>query len=632
MKKIILFSFIFLLIPFAANAETKCNDGLELYQNECKQEFQECETPPQNSLECLSRIIDGQLFNNYSYKCKEGYERRGNAKCEKTGSDLKCRYSYEEYDNQCLGTYPLCKYPPENSDPTTCNDFIKDGTRHENYNFDCLDGFQKTEGECIDEDRYDRCYYMSDDYDEFDRYETVAHGCMPKSKNFKNFDDIAIVTFGNTEENLEKFWNFYKNSPEYEAYDEEKNDFSTFWENYDENAENSYAIIMKKDSPINSVELGEFKDATHVYNDDVEDILIHLYKNSPGKYYFKMGIGRHSSDFWRGDNRYSDSVNMQLGEIFSPSKSNLKITADHSNPIALEVGEFINFEQESNSDYEEGSMQWSWDVANLNCQPSPFDTLLYLNCYATAVGQMDVTFSAVLKDKTNGKQIMIRSNSIHVEVEKGSGDIVIKTETPEKIIEKIEAPISPSFTDVSSIHRYHKAISFIKNNGIVQGYSDGSFKPENKINRAELLKIIIESQFSSDQIATALDEYKIKRYRYADLGDVSMDAWYAPYVRLGIENKIIKGYPDKTFQPGKNVNFIEALKILMESYGIEYSSNTTPWYKSLFSNASDLNLIPMDITDVGQQISRSQMAEMITRFIKYKEGTLNDYLFEEKLK
>ena len=57
-----------------------------------------------------------------------------------------------------------------------------------------------------------------------------------------------------------------------------------------------------------------------------------------------------------------------------------------------------------------------------------------------------------------------------------------------------------SFNDVPETDRFYKAIDFVKDNNIVSGYEDGSFKPDNPINRAELLKIIIESKFSDDII------------------------------------------------------------------------------------------------------------------------------------
>ena len=46
------------------------------------------------------------------------------------------------------------------------------------------------------------------------------------------------------------------------------------------------------------------------------------------------------------------------------------------------------------------------------------------------------------------------------------------------------------FTDVTTGHDNYVAIKYLKENELIEGYEDGSFKPLKKINRAEALKII----------------------------------------------------------------------------------------------------------------------------------------------
>ena len=50
------------------------------------------------------------------------------------------------------------------------------------------------------------------------------------------------------------------------------------------------------------------------------------------------------------------------------------------------------------------------------------------------------------------------------------------------------------FEDVSYLHPNYDSISSLVDWGIFEGYSDGTFKPDWKINRAELLKIFISGQ------------------------------------------------------------------------------------------------------------------------------------------
>jgi hypothetical protein len=187
-----------------------------------------------------------------------------------------------------------------------------------------------------------------------------------------------------------------------------------------------------------------------------------------------------------------------------------------------------------------------------------------------------------------------------------------------------------AFNDLKADHPYNEAINFIKDNGIVQGYPDGSFRPESQINRAEFLKIIVESKFSDTEIENALKEDKIENYNYADFIDIPINEWYAPYIRIAVREGLIKGYPDGTFRPEGNVNFVEALKIILKVSDIIYDDTTSPWYRGSVEKASELNLISSDITSFSLNITRAQMADLITRAIKFQEGDLNNYLGDKE--
>ncbi|MDZ4217248.1 MAG: S-layer homology domain-containing protein, partial [Candidatus Gracilibacteria bacterium] len=49
-----------------------------------------------------------------------------------------------------------------------------------------------------------------------------------------------------------------------------------------------------------------------------------------------------------------------------------------------------------------------------------------------------------------------------------------------------------SFNDTAE-HTYNKAILYAQEREIVKGYDDGTFKPDNPVNRAEFTKIIVEA-------------------------------------------------------------------------------------------------------------------------------------------
>lgn len=174
------------------------------------------------------------------------------------------------------------------------------------------------------------------------------------------------------------------------------------------------------------------------------------------------------------------------------------------------------------------------------------------------------------------------------------------------------------YTDVNTSHKYSSAVYFISAEGIVEGYKDGTYKPENPINRAELLKIIVAANY------TDADYGKFGTESCFD--DVKAGEWYTPYTCFAKDKGLIKGYEDNTFRPDKSVTFVEALKIVVEGYKFEYSRSAEPWYKNLVEEASVNNLIPLDISGFNDILNRGQMADMITRIIYLKNGKLSEYL------
>src|SRR3989344_1671264 len=92
------------------------------------------------------------------------------------------------------------------------------------------------------------------------------------------------------------------------------------------------------------------------------------------------------------------------------------------------------------------------------------------------------------------------------------------------------------FSDVRTTTPYATAIGTLKMNGVVEGYGDGSFKPNASINRAEFLKIVLEGR-SDDETFAGSNCFPDVRTQ-----------WFAPYICFAQQEGIIEGYPDGTFK------------------------------------------------------------------------------------
>lgn len=110
---------------------------------------------------------------------------------------------------------------------------------------------------------------------------------------------------------------------------------------------------------------------------------------------------------------------------------------------------------------------------------------------------------------------------------------------------------SSDFSDVLTDSWYVDYVSYAKSQGIVDGYSDGTFKPDNYVDRAGAIKIILLAAGRDVGTSTA-----------SNFSDVSSSDWFATYTAYAKANGIIGGYSDGTYKGGQNISRAEVAKIL----------------------------------------------------------------------
>lgn len=171
------------------------------------------------------------------------------------------------------------------------------------------------------------------------------------------------------------------------------------------------------------------------------------------------------------------------------------------------------------------------------------------------------------------------------------------------------------FSDVSANHENYDAIKYVRNMSIVDGYSDGTYKPDQNINRAEFVKILVEAADSKGVFEYS--NYDDQCNGTAPFGDVPLDEWYTKYLCYAKIHGIISGYNDGTFKPANPINFVEASKVILETldYEVAVPIEGDQWYEPYVSAMEELTTIPDTIQDVGQLLTRGEMAELIYRVL-----------------
>lgn len=177
---------------------------------------------------------------------------------------------------------------------------------------------------------------------------------------------------------------------------------------------------------------------------------------------------------------------------------------------------------------------------------------------------------------------------------------------------------SPSYSDLPSNTDTAAAVQELTERGVVQGYSNGQFRPNQLLNRAEYLKIVME-------LSGVMDG----SYMQHCFPDVPTGSWYESYVCRAKTLGIVQGNPPPAsctvncvalFNPTRNVNYVEALKILSKIYAIPVRAvrSGEQWYAPYMEKANDLD-ISLTGMRPGDFLTRGDMALLASNFLHYVE-------------
>ena len=108
--------------------------------------------------------------------------------------------------------------------------------------------------------------------------------------------------------------------------------------------------------------------------------------------------------------------------------------------------------------------------------------------------------------------------------------------------------------DVAGI-KYEDAVTALTELGVVAGYKDGSYKPENIVTRAEMATFIIK--------AMGLADYAVGKADFSDMEG----HWANPFVAYAVSLGFVKGNTDGTFAPDATVSYDQAITMLVQALG-----------------------------------------------------------------
>ncbi len=139
-----------------------------------------------------------------------------------------------------------------------------------------------------------------------------------------------------------------------------------------------------------------------------------------------------------------------------------------------------------------------------------------------------------------------------------------------------------AFSDVDDSNRYKEAITSLTKLSVIDGYSDGTFKPDGTITRAEFTKLIVFTL-----------GYSNLTHSTYDFTDVDENHWARNYIQTAYNLGIIAGFGDGIFGPDEPVTYEQALKMVVCTLGYE------PFAQELESDTSWASKYIREATSIG---------------------------------
>ncbi len=182
------------------------------------------------------------------------------------------------------------------------------------------------------------------------------------------------------------------------------------------------------------------------------------------------------------------------------------------------------------------------------------------------------------------------------------------------------------FKDVPDDHKSAPAVSALYYKGIFEGYTDGTFMPDRRINRAEFVKLLVEA---ANVDFADIDSSKLENC-FADVAEVP-DHWFAPFVCAAKHKGWVSGYADGHFYPERDINKAEGLKLILDVFGFEIPDNNNvvvmpysdvsydDWYFGVAKAGRANNLISTGETfNASWRLTRGDVARMFYEAMRGK--------------
>ena len=158
------------------------------------------------------------------------------------------------------------------------------------------------------------------------------------------------------------------------------------------------------------------------------------------------------------------------------------------------------------------------------------------------------------------------------------------------------------------------AVETLRLMGVLDGYGDGTFRPNAVLTRAQFCKMAVYAMDGSSELG---------RYSTVTIfPDVKPSLWAASYINMAAKKGVIAGFADGKFKPNQTVTAGQAVTILMRGLGYKDENMGGVWPQGYMGEAQTCGLLKSTgITSAYSALTRGQAAKLFLNLFEAKRGT-----------
>lgn len=166
--------------------------------------------------------------------------------------------------------------------------------------------------------------------------------------------------------------------------------------------------------------------------------------------------------------------------------------------------------------------------------------------------------------------------------------------------------------------KYQAAVEALVELGVVSGYPDGTYLPDNVVTRAELAKLLVVAY----GLETAAESAKGVT-PFADVNAVA-NHWASGYINVSADYKFVNGYPDGSFKGDATVTYAEAITMCLRVLGYANEiERVGTWPTNYIAKAQDLKLMKdIEFKSYNDGAKRGDIAILIWNMLRTNMWTV----------